>query len=72
MPLNWNGVHIPSKADKTTEILRLKEIGGEDYHVDFLFYHRTLCCLVTMELKTEKVKPKYISKMDFYLEGLDR
>ena len=38
----------------------------------FLFYHRTLRCLVAMELKTGKFKPEYVSKMDFYLEGLDR
>ena len=47
-------------------------VGGEDFHVDLLFYHRTLHCLVAMELKTGKFKPEYISKMDFYLEGLDR
>ena len=28
MPFNWNDEYIPSKADKTTEILGLKEIGG--------------------------------------------
>ncbi len=37
-----------------------------------MFYHRTLRCLVAMELKTGKFKPEYVSKMDFYLEGLDR
>ena len=47
-------------------------VGGEDFHVDLLFYHRALRCLVAMELKTGKFKPEYISKMDFYLEGLDR
>ena len=47
-------------------------VGGEDYHVDLLFYHRTLRCLVALELKTGKFKPEYVSKMDFYLEGLDR
>lgn len=47
-------------------------VGGEDYHIDLLFYHRALRCLVAMELKTGKFKPEYISKMDFYLEGLDR
>ncbi len=47
-------------------------VGGEDYHVDLLFYHRNLRCLVAMELKTGKFKPEYVSKMDFYLEGLDR
>ena len=47
-------------------------VCGEDYHVDLLFYHRNLRCLVAMELKTGKFKPEYVSKMDFYLEGLDR
>ena len=47
-------------------------VGGEDYHIDLLFYHRALRCLVAMELKTGKFKPEYISKMDFYLGGLDR
>ena len=27
---------------------------------------------MAMELKTGKFKPEYVSKMDFYLEGLDR
>ena len=48
------------------------QVGGEDYRIDLLFYHRNLCCLVAMELKVGKFKPEYVSKMDFYLEGLDR
>lgn len=32
-------------------------IGGEDFHVDLLLYHRELRCLVAMELKTGKFKP---------------
>lgn len=48
------------------------QIGGEDYRIDLLFFHRKLRCLVAMELKTGKFKPEYVSKMDFYLEGLDR
>lgn len=47
-------------------------VGGEDFRIDLLFYHRTLRCLVAMELKTGRFKPEYVSKMDFYLEGLDR
>ena len=31
-----------------------------------------LSCLVAFELKVEKFKPEYVSKMDFYLEALDR
>ncbi|MBP3255023.1 MAG: DUF1016 family protein [Clostridia bacterium] len=48
------------------------QVGDEDFYIDLLFYNRTLNCLVAFELKTEKFKPEYISKMDFYLEALDR
>lgn len=48
------------------------QVGGEDYRIDLLFFHRRLRCLVALELKIGKFKPEYVSKMDFYLEGLDR
>ena len=48
------------------------QVGGEDYRIDMLFFHRSLHCLVAIELKVGKFKPEYVSKMDFYLEGLDR
>lgn len=48
------------------------QVGGEDYRIDLLFFHRILHCLVAIELKVGKFKPEYVSKMDFYLEGLDR
>lgn len=48
------------------------QVGGEDYRIDLLFFHRSLHCLVAIELKVGKFKPEYVSKMDFYLEGLDR
>ncbi|MCR5694884.1 MAG: PDDEXK nuclease domain-containing protein [Clostridia bacterium] len=48
------------------------QVGGEDYRIDLLFFHRVLRCLVAIELKAGKFKPEYVSKMDFYLEGLDR
>ena len=47
-------------------------VGSEDYRIDLLFFHRSLRCLVALELKVGKFKPEYVSKMDFYLEGLDR
>jgi predicted nuclease of restriction endonuclease-like (RecB) superfamily len=47
-------------------------IGGEDYRVDLLFYHRALRCLVAVELKIGEFKPEYVGKMQFYLEALDR
>lgn len=48
------------------------QVGGEDYRIDLLFFHRSLRCLVALELKVGRFKPEYVSKMDFYLEGLDR
>jgi len=48
------------------------QVGGEDFRIDLLFFHRGLQCLVAFELKLGKFKPEYISKMDFYLEALDR
>ena len=48
------------------------QVGSEDYRIDLLFFHRGLQCLVAFELKIGKFKPEYISKMDFYLEALDR
>lgn len=44
MPLNWNGDHIPSKADKTTDILGLKEIGGVGQLVYHPFRFKTYTC----------------------------
>lgn len=48
------------------------QVGGDDFRIDLLFFHRGLQCLVAMELKIGKFKPEYISKIDFYLEALDR
>ena len=48
------------------------QVGNQDFYIDLLFYNRTLSCLVAFELKIDDFKPEYISKMDFYLETLDR
>lgn len=48
------------------------QVGGDEFRIDLLFYHRGLQCLVAIELKIGKFKPEYISKLDFYLEALDR
>ena len=48
------------------------QVGNEDFYIDLLFYNREFSCLVAFELKIGKFKPEYISKMDFYLEALDR
>jgi len=46
-------------------------VGGQDFKVDLLFFHRVLKCLVAVELKIGEFKPEYIGKMQFYLTGLD-
>ena len=48
------------------------QVGGHDYYVDLLFYCRGLSCLTAFELKISEFKPEYISKMNLYLEALDR
>lgn len=48
------------------------QVGNSDFSVDLLFYHRELQCLVAFELKTDKFKPEYLGKLEFYLEALDR
>ena len=47
------------------------EINGEEYFIDLLLYHRTLKCLVAVELKIGKSLPEYVGKMQFYLALLD-
>ena len=48
------------------------QVANSDYYIDLLFYHRGLSCLAAFELKIDQFQPEYISKMDFYLEALDR
>jgi predicted nuclease of restriction endonuclease-like (RecB) superfamily len=48
------------------------QVGESDYYIDLLFYHRGLTCLVAFELKIGTFKPEHLSKMNFYLECLDR
>lgn len=48
------------------------QVGGHDYFLDLLFYHRGLSCLVAFELKIGEFKPEYLGKVNFYLEALDR
>ena len=47
------------------------EIEGNEYFIDLLLYHRTLKCLVAIELKINDFKPEYVGKMQFYLAALD-
>ncbi len=47
-------------------------IGGEDYYIDLLFYHRRLHRLVAIELKLGKFKPEYKGQMELYLRWLEK
>lgn len=47
-------------------------VGNHDYYIDLLFFNRTYACLVAFELKIGEFEPEYLSKMNFYLEALDR
>lgn len=47
-------------------------IGGEDFYIDLLLYHRSLKCLVAIELKIGDFKPEFVGKLQFYLTALDR
>lgn len=47
-------------------------IGGEDYYLDLLFYHRDLRRLIAVELKIGRFKPGYKGQMELYLRWLDK
>lgn len=42
------------------------EVGGEDFHIDLLFYHLRIRAFVVIELKKGKFKPEYAGKLNFY------
>ncbi len=48
------------------------QVGGRDFALDLLFFHRGLNSLVAIELKVGRFEPEYLGKLDFYLEALDR
>ena len=47
-------------------------IDGTDYYLDLLFYHRKLKCLIAIDLKLGKFKPKYKGQMELYLKYLQK
>lgn len=48
------------------------QVGGRDFFLDLLFFHRGLNCLVAIELKIGEFQPEHLGKLEFYLEALDR
>jgi predicted nuclease of restriction endonuclease-like (RecB) superfamily len=47
-------------------------IDGEDYYVDLVFYHRSLRCLVLVDLKLGAFAPADAAQMQLYLEWTKR
>ena len=48
------------------------QVGGRDFAIDLLFFHRALNALVAIELKIGEFQPEHLGKLEFYLEALDR
>jgi predicted nuclease of restriction endonuclease-like (RecB) superfamily len=48
------------------------QVGGRDFEIDLLFFHRALRCLVAFELKVVDFEPAHLGQLEFYLEALDR
>lgn len=65
---------IPELGAGFTFVARQKRmaIGGEDFHLDLLFYNRKLCRLVAVELKLGRFRPEFKGQMELYLRWLDR
>ena len=48
------------------------KVGGSEFNVDLVFFHRRLQCLVAFELKARSFRPSDMGQLEFYLEALDR
>jgi len=47
------------------------EVGGKEYFIDLLLFHRRLRSLIAVELKIGEFQPEHVGKMQFYLAVLD-
>lgn len=48
------------------------QVGGHDYYIDLLFFHRRLRRLVLIELKLGEFKPEHKGQVELYLKWLAR
>ena len=46
-------------------------MGGDEFFIDLLLYHRKLRCLVAIELKIGKFEPSDMGQLQFYLTALN-
>ena len=47
-------------------------VGESDFYMDLLFYHVCLHCYIVVELKTEKFKPEFAGKLNFYVTAVNK
>ncbi len=47
-------------------------VGGDDFYLDLLFYHRDLRRLVAVELKLDRFRPEHKGQMELYLRWLEK
>lgn len=47
-------------------------VGGEDFYLDLLFFHRKLRRLIAIELKMERFRPAHKGQLELYLRWLDK
>lgn len=47
-------------------------IDGNHYYIDLVFYNYILKCFVLIDLKTKKLSPEMIGKMDFYVRYFEK
>ena len=48
------------------------KVGESDFYIDLLFYHVRLHCYIVVELKTEKFKPEFAGKLNFYVTAVNK
>jgi YhcG PDDEXK nuclease domain len=48
------------------------QVGGRDYYIDLLFYHRKLKRLVLIELKLGEFSPEHKGQVELYLKWLSK
>ncbi|MEM9887884.1 MAG: PDDEXK nuclease domain-containing protein [Bacteroidota bacterium] len=47
------------------------KVGGKEYAIDLLLFHRKLRSLIAIDLKIGEFEPEYKGKMEFYLTALN-
>ena len=47
-------------------------MGESNFYIDLLFYHVKLHSYVVVELKTEKFKPEFAGKLNFYVTAVNK